>query len=131
LSAEIDIESFTRENRVPIAGPSRIKTIRLPVEARYFASSGLFARLGASYVRQQVTPGESVSYDRTHDNFAILDAAIGYRLSNRRGIVSLEANNVLDERFLYQDLSFLSSEPVNDPRYIPSRTILLRLTLSF
>ena len=66
------------------------------------------------------------------DDFFIVDAAIGWRIPNRLGIVSLEVRNLFDEEFKYQDDSFreFRDEPSIGP-YIPDRTILGRLTLSF
>jgi hypothetical protein len=60
----------------------------------------------------------------------LVDAAIGYRLPNRFGLVSLEARNLLDEDFLFQDLNIQQAEPSN-PRFIPDRTIMFRLILNF
>jgi hypothetical protein len=58
---------------------------------------------------------------------------VGYRLPKRLGIVSLEVRNLLDEDFSYQDLNFITSEPFasSDIPFIPDRTILARITLSF
>jgi len=61
----------------------------------------------------------------------VFDAALGYRLPNRRGIASVEVRNMFNQKFIYQDLEFLSAEPQTDPRYVPGRTIIARLTLAF
>jgi hypothetical protein len=61
----------------------------------------------------------------------LLEAAIGYRLPNRRGILSLEGRNLLDEEFFYRNINFQTSEPVYYQRFIPHRTLFLRLTLNF
>lgn len=64
------------------------------------------------------------------ENFFLLDAALGYRLPNRRGILSIEAKNILDEAFAFRNINFFTSEPMN-PRFVPTRTIFARLTLNF
>ena len=60
----------------------------------------------------------------------LLDAAIGYRLPRRRGIVSLELNNILDQNVHWQDDTFRSSEQQNR-RFIPERSAMVRLNLNF
>jgi outer membrane receptor protein involved in Fe transport len=54
-----------------------------------------------------------------------MDAQLSYRLPQRRGIVSLSANNLLDETSLLHD-----TDPAN-PTFFPERTFLLRVSLSF
>jgi hypothetical protein len=66
------------------------------------------------------------------DEFYVVDAAIGYRLPKRRGIVSLEVRNLLDEKFLFEDLEFRTSDPFSVTReFIPDRAIMGRITLNF
>jgi outer membrane receptor protein involved in Fe transport len=55
----------------------------------------------------------------------MLDAWAGFRLPNRRGTVSLAVENLLDERFRFQD-----TDPLN-PSFAPERTGYLRFTLAF
>ena len=65
------------------------------------------------------------------DAFLLLDAVLGYRLPNRRGILSLEGRNLLDKSFYYRNINnFDQSKPVNS-RFIPERTFFARLTLNF
>ena len=59
------------------------------------------------------------------DSFTLLDAFVGYRLPNRRGLLSLTADNLLDEAFQYQDV-----EP-NNPSLFPESVISFRFTLAF
>jgi hypothetical protein len=54
-----------------------------------------------------------------------LDAFVGYRLPNRRGLLSLTADNLLDETFQFQDV-----DPTN-PSLFPERLISFRFTLAF
>jgi tetratricopeptide (TPR) repeat protein len=112
------------------SGDPKVETITVPVALRYFNPNGLFAGLAVSYVHQDVErPPDSTQNDGNED-IVLLDAAVGYRLPKRYGIVSLEALNLLDQKFDYQDINFLNSEVRASP-LLPERTILARLTLSF
>jgi outer membrane receptor for monomeric catechols len=59
------------------------------------------------------------------DRFWVLDAFVGYRLANRRGLLSLNADNLLDEQFQFQDV-----DPTN-PSLFPERLVSFRFTLAF
>jgi hypothetical protein len=63
-------------------------------------------------------------------NIYLLDAAIGLRLPKRYGIISLEATNLLNDEFEYQDLNFLTSEQRASP-LVPERAFLASITLTF
>jgi outer membrane receptor protein involved in Fe transport len=110
-----------------------MNTDRLPLEFRYFARGGFTFGARATLVEQsgqfQTAPqslpfvSPPMAYDE--DRFTLLDAFVGYRLPNRRGLLSLTADNLLDEAFKYQDV-----EP-NNPSLFPQRVISFRFTLSF
>ncbi len=110
----------------------RIETMSVPLTVRYFNPSGFFGELGATYVRQEVDLLDRA--DRRSvtdsDDFVLFDAAVGYRLPKRRGIISLEARNLLDKEFLFEDMNFQTSEPTN-PRFIPDRAVFARIILNF
>ena len=59
------------------------------------------------------------------DDFWVLDGSIGYRLPKRYGLITVEAKNLLNETFRFQDI-----DPAN-PRIAPERFIFGRITLSF
>ncbi len=117
---------------IELFGYSHMKTERMPLEIRYFAPGGFTIGGRASYVQQS---GEFQSAVRQapfdaplaygEDRFFVLDAFVGYRLPNRRGFLSLNADNVLDESFQFQDV-----DPTN-PSLFPERLISLRFTLAF
>jgi tetratricopeptide (TPR) repeat protein len=107
--------------------PSKVKTTSVPLAVRYFAPSGFFSELSATYVRQAV---DQVSTDS--EDSMLFDTALGYRLRKRRGIISLEARNLLDKEVRFQDMSFRTPpQRAANPRFIPDRTLLARITLSF
>lgn len=114
------------------SGYSDMTTQRLPLEVRYFARGGLTLGARATYVEQDGTfmssssaPGMPPALSPGQDNFGVLDAFIGYRLPNRRGLLSLNADNLLDENFRFQDI-----DPTN-PSIMPERLVSFRFTLAF
>ena len=94
-------------------------------EIRLFARNGLLGRFRATFVdedgafqnvRAIIVPGE--------DRFWVADASIGYRLPRQWGVLNLDARNLLDKAFRFQD-----SAP-RESRIQPRRSIILRLTLA-
>jgi tetratricopeptide (TPR) repeat protein len=136
LTAEYLYEWFERDisgGLICVEEFANLRTHRVPLGGQYFHPCGLSAGLKATYVYQKgaftvysdsdsdfgfsIVPGD--------DHFWVVDASIGYRLPKRYGLVTLEAKNLFDEDFKYQD-----TDPAN-PRILPDRLILVRLTLSF
>jgi TonB dependent receptor len=130
FTAEYVLDDFRRQQRTDPLLPTDVDTMEIPLGARFFHPSGLFATLGATYVDQQVRrPAASPLADGNSD-FVVVDAALGFRLPQRRGIVSLEVKNLLDRSFNFQDDNFRTPQ-INNPRYIPDRLLLLRGTFTF
>ena len=70
-------------------------------------------------------PGSIRGYSESgSDQFWIFDASVGYRLPDRWGIVSIEARNLFDRSFQYQD-----TDPVR-PVIQPERTVYFKITIS-
>jgi TonB dependent receptor len=111
--------------------PDRVQTVVLPLSASYFDPSGWFFKITGTYLNQKVWRPLSLADSATEqeDTF-LVGAKLGYRLPNRRGIFSVEVENLLDQDFRYQDDNFRSSEE-RSPRFVPEQTWLARLTLSF
>src|SRR5918999_4266062 len=130
VSAAYQFETFKLEKRISSERPTRVDTMSLPFGIRYFNPSGFFAQLGATYVRQEVELDPASTFKTDSDDFVVVDAALGYRFPKRWGILSLEARNLLDESFLYQDDNFRTSD-IRNPFFIPDRVIFARITLSF
>lgn len=129
-SAEFLYERFIREDE--LVGPelfTRIKTFRFPLGISFFHPSGFTARLKATFIDQEGQFVEFIDDEEVDvtgdDQFWLFDAVIGYRLPKRWGFVSLEAKNLLDKEFKFQD-----TDPAH-PLIIPERLILARITLSF
>lgn len=112
----------------PVLVPVEIDTKALPLTLTYHAPSGLFARARASFVNQKVFSRDSLgSAAQQRDRFSVVDLSIGMRLPGRRGLVSLEINNLFDENFVYRDTAFEGEPRV--PLYVPQQTVFARLQL--
>ncbi|HLF09905.1 MAG TPA: TonB-dependent receptor, partial [Gammaproteobacteria bacterium] len=129
FSTEYRRERFDN-NGETFLGFSDMQIRRLPIEARYFHPSGFSAGLRASHIRQDgyfeptfAPPGTPTEF--AEDQFWIFDASLGYRLPNRRGVLSLNIDNLLDQDFRFQD-----SDPLN-PSIAPERMAYFRFTLAF
>jgi tetratricopeptide (TPR) repeat protein len=131
-SAEYRLDTFEREQTVPQdPRPIDLSTIYVPLAIRYFHPSGVFASFAATYLSQRVDRTPTSNFGDGHDKFVLLDAAIGYRLANRRGIISLELRNLLNKKFSFEDENFRTSEKPQVSPIVPDRTVVLRATLSF
>ncbi len=132
-SAEFELEKFEQTtNATGNPNPERLETITAPLAVQYFDPSGFFAKVGATYVKQDV---EGPFVKTNGDEFAVVDAAIGYRLPNRWGLLSLEVRNLLDQSFYLVDDSFRNSSDFTglqaNARFMPDRTILAGIRLNF
>jgi tetratricopeptide (TPR) repeat protein len=128
LSAEVEFEQFDRQGGPFGQLPTDVDTLVVPVGVRYFSPAGVFVGLVPSFVYQDVKrPGGGTDGD---DQAILLDATIGYRLPQRRGIFSINVSNLFDKSFNYQDENFRTND-VRSPRFLPERTILARLTVTF
>jgi hypothetical protein len=127
---EYRFEKLKRDSDLITDAPIAIKTASIPLTISYFNSIGVFADLRLTYVMQNVELSPLSTFDEDSERFFTVDAAIGYRLPARRGIVSLEGANLSDEKFRFENEDIVTSTP-SSPRFIPGRTILARLTLNF
>ncbi|OEU81005.1 MAG: hypothetical protein BA872_05200 [Desulfobacterales bacterium C00003060] len=141
-NAEYQYERLKRE--FPLIGPelfTKVKTHRMPLGINFFHPSGLSAGLKATYIDQKgkfrvIDPTGGVSDD---DKFWVIDASIGFRLPNQRGLITIEVRNLFDESFKFQDTDIVSIDhgygvystlPLN-PLISPERMILAKCTLTF
>jgi tetratricopeptide (TPR) repeat protein len=109
--------------------PAQMTTIEAPLSVRYFSPSGWFAGATATWIDQEVDYATSPTLRKSAGE-AILDSFVGYRLPNRRGLLTLEGRNLLDKEFSFQDESFRTADLPN-PQRLPTRSVIVRLTLSF
>ena len=127
-SAEYQYERFERDHEFPgIEYIDSLKTNRLPLSIKLFHPSGFSTALTTTYIDQKGVFFDSflTTTSRDSDNFWVIDASISYRLPKRWGLVTIEARNLLDEEFKFQD-----TDPEN-PVIYPERLIYAKFTLMF
>jgi outer membrane receptor protein involved in Fe transport len=121
--------SFEKLGRDPLAQNAealvKSRTHRLPFSLRFFDPSGFFAIGKATYAHQsgrfQFLSGDIL---RGRDRFWVFDASIGYRLPRRWGTLSIDARNVFDSKFRFQDI-----DPQNST-IAPGRLLMFRASFS-
>jgi tetratricopeptide (TPR) repeat protein len=131
FKAEYQYEKFKRpEDYISEDLMSRLQTHRLSFGINFFHPSGLLAKLNPNYVYQHgkffVFDNEGIPHlERGDDHFWVFDASIGFRLPKRYGIFTIEAKNLFDEKFKFQDTD------AANPSISFKRLILAKLTLAF
>ena len=126
LSADYLYERQDRE----ASQVKEVTTQRIPLSARFFHPSGVFATATGTWFDQSgefFRIGQAPSTDTPtsgSDQFWIFDASVGYRLPDRWGIVSIEARNLFNQSFQYQD-----TDP-DRPIIQPGRTVYFKVTLA-
>jgi Tfp pilus assembly protein PilF len=112
--------------------PELVRTVSLPLGIRYFDPSGFFGGVTITGVDQRVTRSPDATEASGDSDFVVTDLALGYRFPKRRGMASVAVMNLFDQDFEYQDDSYreFRTEPSTGP-YFPTRTIVMRLGLSF
>jgi outer membrane receptor protein involved in Fe transport len=110
-----------------------LRTHRFSLGMNFFHPSGFSARIKPTYVNLNgkfigipsgppppfflEVPGES--------RFWIVDASISYRLPKRAGLVTIEAKNLFDRNFRFQEMN------CKNPTLYPERLILAKCIFSF
>lgn len=128
ITGEYQYENFKRDPESHhLKRYEHLKTHRLPLSLSLFYPLGLTTVIKATYVDQKgkfINPVSSAMFEDS-DNFWVVDASIGFRLPKRYGIVSIEARNLFNEKFKFQD-----TDSAN-PSIYPERLILAKVTLAF
>ncbi len=106
------------------------------VSLRYFHPSGLFANMDPLLVSQAVTgynlySTEANGIETRTDTFLLLDAAVGFRLPKRYGVVKFQVRNLFDTHFNYQNEYWRTNNYETAPAFSPTRTFLGQITLAF
>jgi tetratricopeptide (TPR) repeat protein len=125
LAYQYEMQDYTE--MTAFTGATGITTHRIPLSASFFARSGLSAAVTTTYVEQAIDLYDTSTArgGSDQDAFWVVDAALTYRLPKRWGLIRLEAKNLLDEAFRYQE-----PDPKITTLY-PSRLLLATLSLSF
>jgi outer membrane receptor protein involved in Fe transport len=123
LSAEYSYDRTEPEDgSTPFAHD--LKTHRVPLGCRFFLPAGFAPKAQLTYVDQHrfatdpLTGGMAVQ----SDSFWVLDVGLGYRLPKKTGTLTVEARNLLDQRFEYEELDPLQ------PVAFRERTLLVKMT---
>jgi cytochrome c-type biogenesis protein CcmH/NrfG len=126
LGLDYYYERFSHDRWEGPQGIAELTTHRITPKIHLFHQSGWRGAVQASYLDQHGDFGSTFTgFSSDSDRFWLVDLSVGYRLPNRRGIVSLEVKNLFDETF-----RFLDTDPAQ-PRLLPERQFMLRLTVSW
>jgi hypothetical protein len=135
LSGRYTYDDYDRdytEGERNVDRPAATNTQSIMVQLKYHHPMGFFADLDATHVSQEVDfvrdgmPGT----DEISDSFWISNAAFGYRLPKRSGIVELQVRNLFDQEFVYESTHPGTGTPLTSP-YYPERWLLLHVQLWF
>jgi Tfp pilus assembly protein PilF len=112
--------------------PTHVDTWSASLGLRYFHPLGFFASVLATPAYQQVERKAGPSNEDGDNSFVVVDAALGYRLPQRFGVLSFQARNLTNQHFKYQDDSFreFRGTPSISP-FVPERAFFGQLTLNF
>jgi Tfp pilus assembly protein PilF len=122
-------------NNLDASRPRNVTTITAPVRVQYFHPSGWFAGYVMTYVDQAVENNNipaGTGTTKLDSRFTVSDFALGYRLPQRRGIVSVTVQNLFDRQFSYQDNSYRAFQDVSiTAPYKPVRSLMGRIMVNF
>jgi hypothetical protein len=124
LTAEYLFEQFERRGSYGEEQIVELRTHRIPLGLAYFHPSGFIARVKTTIVDQDGVFGTTELPAPGQDRFGVVDGSIGYRLPKRYGLITLDAKNLFDEDFMFQD-----TDP-KFPRILPGRLVVVRFTLA-
>lgn len=123
---------FFRERFVTLDNTFELSTQYIPVTLSYYDPMGWYARLKATHYRQEIDDYYS---GKGKENAEFVDLTLGYRLPNRKGLVELWLQNLLDQNYRYQDNASrsagLENTVLNPLPFPPSFTVSARFTLAF
>jgi tetratricopeptide (TPR) repeat protein len=126
LRAEYGYEKFKYPERYN-PGAEEIKTHRVPLGVNFFHPSGIFAGLTATYYDQKgyFENFTTHTFSNADDTFWLVDAALGYRLPKRYGVITAGVTNLFDnDDFHYWEVDLKNS------RIQPERRAFIKVTLA-
>jgi tetratricopeptide (TPR) repeat protein len=124
LRAEYIFERFDRVEEFS-AGVKNLDTHRMPLGVRFFHPSGFVGSLTATFWKQKGEFEQFPEFRSGKDDFWLVDAGIGYRLPQRRGMVSVGVTNLFDQQFNFYDIDAFNVT------IQPKRMVFARVTLAF
>jgi tetratricopeptide (TPR) repeat protein len=117
------------ETAAAFGQPSNLLNEFVPFSIHYFARNRLSAGLTATFVSQSFDD-PIADKKRVSSRFTVIDAICSYQLPRRLGQFKIEVRNVLDKKFSYRDLNFLTRQPLS-PTFVPDRTVIGHFILTF
>lgn len=125
LAAEYHRETWEKFDPEP-AFRVDTRTQRVPLTGSLFLRNGLSIVARATHVNQRLIPNPAKAPEvNDHNGFWNLDLGFYWRLQKRKGFLSINVLNLLDEQFAYED------QDSNRPLFVPERTLALRASLKF
>ncbi|MES9968388.1 MAG: TonB-dependent receptor [Candidatus Thiodiazotropha sp.] len=119
--------SYEKEERESSSAQLQsLVTRQLPIGFSYHWPIGAYLSAVGTYVDQEFDGSETIE----GEHFWNLDTLVGYRFPKGYGKFEIVAKNILDEEFLYYDLSFHSPD-IQLPQFQPERQLFARFTLDF
>lgn len=133
VTANFVFDTFDASTTPQSVFPARVETFSIPITVKYFTPLGFFAGFGISFVDQDVNIRNNTASDRQEGNaqFVSVDAGIGYRLPDRRGLIVLQGRNLANNKFAYRDDNYRNPETPFLTSIIPERSIFLSTTVNF
>lgn len=122
---EVELDLFSDDST-----PLSTDTLFVPLSIGYFDQSGFFAKVGVTFVHQEVAFRDDSNLSKEKEDFVITDTILGYRFPNRWGMINLKIKNIFNEKFQYHDDNYRSSTTRQDYT-VPDRSILANVTLNF
>jgi hypothetical protein len=119
------------------AFPKEVTSSAAPLSVSYFSPLGLFGDLSGTLVHQDVVYRSATANQDGDSTFFVVDATIGFRLPERRGLLSFQVRNLFDTRTQFEDDTYREFRDAfsrdNQPSalaYIPERTFLFGITIN-
>jgi tetratricopeptide (TPR) repeat protein len=133
VNLEYVFEQFAQAGEIPNQLTLRkLTTQQVPLIVSFFHPSGLFVKVRARYVHQEIEKVNARgSIETDEDRFALVDAEIGWRLPKRAGILSLSATNIGDRKFQFFGVDYYNNLEPLEPEIRPGRQVLLKVTLTY
>ncbi|MGH8252110.1 MAG: TonB-dependent receptor domain-containing protein, partial [Steroidobacteraceae bacterium] len=106
---------------------AKMDLTEIPLSVKFISPSGLWLGVAITGVEQSgIFDGPGGVVAAGSDSFLLVDAIVAYRLPGRRGTISLQADNIFNEKFQFQEIDQVVAQ-----RYIPESQYFLRISASF
>lgn len=138
--AEYHYDKFSREFDVDEGDntfPQSVATDEVPLSVNLYHESGVFTKFTGTFINQDVAwvrslqglPSDTDPLERMDEQFWTFDAALGYRLPKRVGVINFEVKNLFDNNFKYQSIFDASGPQLSS--FVPEREFFVKLSLFY